>query len=161
MIAQITLKMINYFDTDIRRINHALKVYSFAKTLGELEGLSKEHQDILECAALLHDIGIKEAERKYQSTSGKYQELEGPAIASTLLEEYPIEEKALERICFLIAHHHSYQCIDQLDFQILVEADFLVNICEDEMNDHQIKTIVEKYFKTINGTQMIKSCYGI
>lgn len=160
MVAQVALEMMNYFDGDIKRINHALKVYSYAKTIGELEGLSRENQEILELAALLHDIGIKEAERKYGSASGKYQELEGPAVAKTLLDAFELEKAVLDRVCFLIGHHHSYACIDELDFQILVEADFLVNIHEDQMNVQQIKSVVQRYFKTNAGIAVIRSCYG-
>ncbi len=159
MVALTTLKMIQYFGTDVRRINHALKVFSYAKTIGEMEGLSLPMQKVLELAAILHDIGIKEAERKYNASTGKYQEIEGPYVARELLFEMPIEVLELERICFLIGHHHTYACIDGIDFQILVEADFLVNIYEDQMNEQQIKSICEKYFKTTTGIEMLKSCY--
>ena len=39
-------------------------------------------------AAYLHDIGIKEAERKYQSSAAPYQEQEGPAIARDHPDEF-------------------------------------------------------------------------
>lgn len=159
MIAQITLKMMDYFQADVRRINHALKVFSIAKTIGVLEALTETEQMILEVSALLHDIGIKEAEHKYNTSSGKYQELEGPPVAKELLIDLPVEGSTLDRILYLIGHHHSYECIDHIDFQILVEADFLVNIYEDEMNEHQIKAICDKYIKTQTGIHMIASCY--
>lgn len=72
--------MITYFGHDIKRINHALKVYGFVKAIGEEEIMDSEKLQVLEVAAILHDIGIKESERKYNSTSGSYQEIEGPPI---------------------------------------------------------------------------------
>mgnify|MGYP000340972515 FL=1 len=33
-----------------------------------------------------------------------------------------------ERVAYLIGHHHTYDKIEGMDYQILVEADFLVNI---------------------------------
>ena len=36
----------------------------------------------------------------------------------------------IDRISFLIAHHHTMTGIDGMDYQILIEADFLVNAAE-------------------------------
>ena len=65
----------------------------------------------------------------------------------------------INRVCFLIGHHHSYSQIDGIDYQILVEADFLVNIYEDNMNESQIKSIRNKIFKTKSGISIIDSMY--
>lgn len=151
--------MIEYFGTDIRRINHALKVYGFSTCIAGREGLSENELLIIDIASILHDIGIKEAEKKYNSSSGHYQEIEGPAVALELLADLEINKSTLDRICFLIANHHSYHKIDGIDFQILVEADFLVNIFEDEIPSHSIENIQKKHFKTAAGISMIESMY--
>lgn len=129
----IIKKAIDYFGNDTKRINHFMKVYSFAKTIGELEGLSDREQSILEVTAVLHDIGIKNAEAKYNSSAGKYQEQEGPAVAQDILTEFDFDREFVERVKFLIGHHHTYDNIQGMDYQILVEADFIVNIYEDNM----------------------------
>lgn len=152
-------KMIRYFGNDARRINHALKVHGFAACIASKESLSENESFIVEAAAILHDIGIHEAERKYNSSGGKYQEIEGPAIAQSLLYDEDIDTKTLERICFIIGNHHSYQKIDGPDFQILVEADFLVNIFEDEMPQHSIESVRNKYFKTKTGLALVEGVY--
>jgi HD superfamily phosphodiesterase len=154
----VALKMVRYFGTDVRRINHALKVHDFAKIIAGLEGLPSEKQMILETASLFHDIGIKEAEKQYQSTAGHYQEMLGPDIACVLLKDL-LPENIIDRVCYLIGHHHTYGQIDGLDYQILVEADFLVNIFEDQMNQQQIALIREKYFKTKTGIELIQCMY--
>lgn len=159
MIARTIQKMIEYFGCDARRINHALKVYGFADCIARRENLSDNDIFIVDIAAILHDIGIKEAEKKYNSSSGHYQEIEGPTIAQELLSEINLKKETLDRICFLIGNHHSYQKIDGLDFQILVEADFLVNIYEDEMSRLSINSIRKKYFKTPTGISMIERMY--
>lgn len=151
--------MISYFGNDVRRVNHALKVYSFARNIGRLEGLDEEKQMILEIAAILHDIGIKISEKKYGSSSGKYQEMEGPAVAMELVKDLDLTEKVKKRVCYLIGHHHSYEKIDELDFQILIEADFLVNIYEDNMDLKVIQFIKDKYFNTKTGIDYIDSLY--
>jgi len=87
MIQNVMHKMIIYFKDDARRINHALKVYGFASIICSHEQISVNEKNIVELAAILHDIGIKEAEIKYNSTAGKYQEIEGPPIAKQILIE--------------------------------------------------------------------------
>jgi hypothetical protein len=152
-------KMVKYFDGDVKRINHALKVHGFAKSIGELENIPEEKLRVLEVAAILHDIGIKESERKYSSSAGKYQEIEGPPVARDILQEFSLNEEFTDRVCYLIGNHHTYSKIDDIDFQILVEADFLVNIFEDNMNHKQIESIKQKYFKTNTGQCYLNSMY--
>ncbi|MCF8357712.1 MAG: HD domain-containing protein [Prolixibacteraceae bacterium] len=159
MIASILGKMILYYGEDVRRINHALKVYGFARCIARQEKLSEKEILIVEIASVLHDIGIKEAERKYNSSSGKYQEVEGPPVARELLDGMNIEPQMLERVCYLIGNHHSYQKIDGLDFQILVEADFLVNVFENEMPAHSIEAVKKRYFKTETGGKFLENMY--
>jgi hypothetical protein len=159
MVARVIAEMIRYFDGDVRRINHALKVYGLAKTIGELEGLDSDAQQRLELAAVLHDIGIKESERKYGSAAGHYQEIEGPPVAGAILGALHCDPAALERIAFLIGNHHSYGKIDAPDFQILVEADFLVNIFEDSMTPAIVAEVGRKIFKTAAGKQLLARMY--
>lgn len=157
--SKIIEKLILYFDGDVRRINHALKVLGFAGTIGQLEGLKEEELQILEAAAVLHDIGIKQSETKYGSSAARYQEMEGPGVARELLSDLGLGDSVVERICYLIGNHHTYGKIDGLDFQILVEADFLVNIFEDLMDKVQVNSVVQKYFKTPAGTRFAASMY--
>ena len=151
--------MISYYAKDPRRVNHFLKVFSFAKSIGELERLNEETQDILEVAAIMHDIGIKISEEKYNSCAGNYQEIEGPPIAREMLLKFKFDEKFIDRVCYLIGHHHTYSKIDGIDYQILIEADFLVNIYEDEIKSSQIESVKEKHFKTKVGIEFLTNLY--
>jgi hypothetical protein len=159
MIFQVMKGMIDYFHDDVRRINHALKVFNFSMLLSADEGMEPAAKETLAYASLLHDIGIKEAERKHGSTAGNFQELEGPPAAREILEKMEIDPTVIERICFLIGHHHSYSYIDGKDFQILVEADFLVNIFEDDINQAEIESIRKKIFKTFSGNALLTKMY--
>ncbi len=69
-IGNVLHEMIGYYKGDVRRINHFLKVYGFAKAIGAGEGLCEKEQEILEIAALTHDIGIKNSEQKFGSSAG-------------------------------------------------------------------------------------------
>jgi HD superfamily phosphodiesterase len=150
---------IDYYGADTRRIQHFLKVYSFAKAIGELEGLEEKQQELLEVTALVHDIGIKVSKEKYNSSAGNYQQLEGPPVARDMLKKLGYEDDFIERVCYLVGHHHTYHNIDGMDYQILVEADFLVNISEDKMDADAIKSIREKIFRTETGIHFIKTMY--
>ncbi len=115
----------------------------------------------METAAIVHDIGIKESEAKYGDILGKHQEELGPAIAEEMLAKLGYDKKVIERVSYLVAHHHTYNNIDDIDYQILVEADFLVNIHE---NYNPYKSAAEAYnriFKTNTGKKLYKIMYGI
>jgi len=159
MITTVMEKMIDYFKNDVRRINHALKVLTFAHIISQEELADEKIHQILCFTAILHDIGIKEAERKYHSSGAKYQEIEGPHIARHILTQLDISQGYIERICFIIGNHHSYAQIDGMDFQMLVEADFLVNMYEDSMNQDTIRNIRDTIFKTKSGKRLLESMY--
>ncbi|RDU24754.1 HD domain-containing protein [Anaerosacchariphilus polymeriproducens] len=153
--------MIHYYSGDPKRIQHFIKVHSFVKLLGEMEGLDIEKQNILEIAAIVHDIGIKAAEEKYGSCNGKLQEQEGPAIAEKILLELGYENHLVERVCYLVGHHHTYSNIDGLDYQILVEADFLVNLFEDKIEEAGIKKAYSNIFQTESGKLICREMFGL
>ncbi len=156
---ELIRSMIDYYAGDARRIQHFLKVYGFAKTIGELEHISDEMQEILETAAVVHDIGIKVSEEKYHSSAGNYQQFEGPPIAKDMLTRLGYEKELIERVCYLIAHHHTYNNIEGIDYQILVEADFLVNISEDDMSADVIQSVKAKIFRTQYGLELLNKIY--
>jgi HD superfamily phosphodiesterase len=159
MITKATEEMMKVFGRDERRIGHALKVLGFASAIADLENISEKEKEIVSLAALLHDIGIQEAERKYDSAAGNYQEIEGVPIARGILEACGAGADTTERVCFIVGHHHTYASIDGVDFQILVEADFLVNIHEEEMDKPAVESIHDKIFKTPSGTRILEMMY--
>ena len=75
------------------------------------------------------------------------------------MEKYPIEAEVIDRVCFIVGNHHSYNKIDDKDFQILVEADFLVNIYEEDMDKSSVSSIRDKYFTTAAGTELLTNMY--
>ena len=91
--------MIMYYSGDPKRISHFLKVYGFAKAIGENENIEKETQHILEIAALTHDIGIKNSEAKWGSSAGSYQQIEGPPEAKKILKDLGVQTEIIKRVC--------------------------------------------------------------
>ncbi|MCD8181284.1 MAG: HD domain-containing protein [Firmicutes bacterium] len=155
----LALEMIKYYAGDIKRINHFIKVHGYAEAIGAAEGLDERTRLILETAAYVHDIGIKISEEKYNSSSGHYQEIEGPPIAEKMLKSLGYDDEIIGRVSYLVGHHHTYSDIDGIDYQILVEADFLVNIDEDGMDKSTAKGVREKIFKTQTGREMLDKLY--
>ncbi len=160
-IGSVINAMIRYYAGDIKRINHFIKVYGYAKAIGEMEKLNDTTMEILEVTAVVHDIGIKVSEEKYHSSAGHYQEIEGPAVAAVMLTGLGYEKKFIDRVCYLIAHHHTYTNIEDMDYQILVEADFLVNLDEDKVSADSIKSVKENIFKTETGLSFLYSLFGV
>ncbi|MCD8009348.1 MAG: HD domain-containing protein [Lachnospiraceae bacterium] len=159
--AALMAAMIRYDRGDTPRIQHFVKVHDLAAAIGVLEGIDDETQHILETAAVLHDIGIHVSEEKYGSSSGHYQEIEGPAEAEKLLRELGgYSEAEIERVKYLIGHHHTYKDIDGMDYQILVEADFLVNLYESSSDAHAIAAARKNIFRTVTGLQFLDDMFA-
>lgn len=161
MLNKLHLAMIELYRGDAERIQHFCKVHSYAKLIAETENVGRKCLFILEAAALTHDIGIHICEEKYGNCNGKLQEKEGPAIAEKLLRELGFEEDVSERVQYLIAHHHTYDNIDGIDYQILVEADFLVNIMEDSLSKEEAFNAYNHIFKTECGKKICEGMFGL
>jgi len=160
---RVAAEMKRYFGTDGKRINHALKVAEYAEKI-----LSREHGDlaVVLTAAYLHDIGIKEAEKQYQSTSARYQEELGPPIARQLLDGLGADRRLTEEVCDIIGHHHHPREEETDNFKVLYDADLIVNIEEGDVerprDREKIKGLIEKAFltqagKALAGERFLKS----
>ncbi len=158
-IASLAQAMLAYEAGCPHRAQHFLKVWAFAQLIASGEGVDQDCYYLIEAAALTHDIGIRPSLEKYGSSSGPYQEKEGPPVARSLLEELGFDRTQVDRICYLIGHHHTYTGIDGMDYQILVEADFLVNIFEEPMDQSAARSIDEKIFKTPTGHRLLTQLY--
>jgi len=146
-------EMRKIFGEDKKRIDHALAVLNYAEHIQAAEGGDPL---IVRAAAILHDIGIHEAERKHGSSAGKYQEIEGPPIAMEILGKYDLDEVVVEHVCKIIANHHSARDIDTIEFKILWDADWLVNLSMDfwDMSKEKLQEIIDKTLRTHKGHQI-------
>jgi len=143
----------------VHDINHFLKVWGFARTIGLSEGLDPKTQKILELAAIAHDIACPLCREKYGNTAGKYQEEEGGPLTEDFYRDYPLAEEERDRIVYLVSHHHTYTGVDGMDYQILLEADFLVNADESSMTEEAIRTFRERVFRTRAGLSLLEDLY--
>lgn len=155
--------MLQFFSGDPRRCQHWVKVHSFARQIALGEGMEEHMLFVLEATAMLHDCGIKPGELKYgkDHAHGHVQEIEGPPEAEKMLQALDFAPADIERICYLIAHHHTYSDIDGLDYQVLVEADFLVNLFEHGDSEKTIRTALNNIFRTKTGIKICKDMFAL
>jgi HD superfamily phosphodiesterase len=125
---RVALAMRKYLANDSKRIEHAIYVAQHAEIIGKDEQGSNPM--VIMAAAYLHDIGIKNAEKKYNSSSAKYQHLEGPPVAREILTKLKAEPPLIEEVCDIIGHHHAPQENDTINFKVIFDADLIVNKSE-------------------------------
>ena len=152
-------KMIVQSNGNKHDIAHFLKVYAYARLIGEKEQLDARTQETLEITAVIHDIACPLCREKYGNTNGKHQEQESAPLVEAFLEDSGIDEAMKGRISYLVCHHHTYTDVNGLDYQILLEADFLVNADESQMTRAAVQHAKETFFKTQTGIELLDSIY--
>lgn len=158
-VARIAQKMMEDPQNTLHDIEHFLKVYGYAKTIGECEGLPPETQRVLEAAALVHDIACPLCRQKYGHADGAHQQTEGGPMARAFLQDSGLDVREIERVAFLVAHHHTLEGIDGPDWQILLEADYLVNAGEGGASKEAIENTLNVMYKTESGKALLKAIY--
>lgn len=158
-VSDAITKMISVGGGNEHDICHLLKVWGFARTIGEREGLDDRTLRTLEFAAVVHDIACPSLREEHGSAPGSLQEKEGPALVREFYKDSGMDAEMLERICYLVAHHHTFTNVDGLDYQILLEADFLVNAGEDDKNRKAVGKFHDNVFKTKTGLALLEDIY--
>lgn len=161
MISEIMKKMIAYSEGSLRDINHFVKVWTFAKTIGELENIDKEKQTVLEIAAIVHDIACPSLRKRFGKSDGKMQEIEGMPMAEAFLDGFGLTKEQMDRVVYLVGHHHSTDCVDGIDYQILLEADYIVNAGESGYSMEDIRNTRESLFRTVSGKAVLDSIFPL
>lgn len=155
---RVVAAMEAYFGEDARRIDHAKKVTAWAERLMAAEG---GDPGIIIAAGVLHDIGIREAERKYGSAAGHLQEREGPPVARGILAKLGFAPEATDEVCAIIAHHHSPGVLRTVNFRVLYDADWLVNLADEyDIRDREkLAAVIDRVFLTETGRRLARERY--
>lgn len=153
-------RMKQVFGTDQRRIDHALAVLDYAERIRQVEGGDPA---VVQAAALLHDIGIHEAERRHGSAGGRYQEIEGPPIARGILESLGWGQAEIEHVCLIVGSHHTGKRIDTPEFRCIWDADWIVNLGDDYATLAQDKKrrLIETTLRTDTGRGLALERYSM
>ena len=160
-IPEIARRMAAYPGNTLHDISHLLKVHAWAKIIADGEGLDAPQMRILEIAALVHDIACPLCREKYGSAPAKKQEEEGEILAREFLQGMNLPGDVVERVCFLVGHHHTLENVQGLDWQILLEADYIVNADESKYSRENMENSVSRIFRTETGKKIMKDIYGV
>ncbi len=154
---RIAIEMKRYFRQDFKRIGHAMRVARYAQKIAMEEGADLA---VVLAAAYLHDIGIKEAERKHGSPAARYQEEEGPPIAREILTRLGAREELVEEVCDIVGHHHHPREEETLNFRALYDADLITNLEEKQKerpsDTEKLSNIIDKSFLTNTGKRVAR-----
>ena len=154
---RVAIEMKRYLKQDFKRVGHAIRVARYAEQIGREEG---GNLAVILCTAYLHDIGIKEAERKHNSTAAKYQEEEGPPIAREILTRLGAKQELIDEVCDIVAHHHHPKEDETINFKSLYDADLITNLEEKQKENpiepEKLAGIVEKSFLTGSGANLAR-----
>jgi uncharacterized protein len=165
LIAQAVSEMIDFYSREstvkVHDISHFMKVWGYARTIGRMEGLDARTQETLELAAIAHDIACPLCRKKYGNTNGKAQEQEGEGLTGEFYRDFGLPEEQLDRICWIVAHHHTYTGVDGMDYQIMLEADFLVNADESSMSHETVEHFRDAVFRTETGRKFLRDMYDV
>jgi hypothetical protein len=159
--AAVIAAMKEVFTGDARMVDHTFKVLDYARRILDGEKAAPALGEVVIPAAIMHDIGIKEAMRKHGSEAAPYQEKEGGPIARAILERLGFPVPLVDRVSYIVAHHHTAAAIDGLDFQIIWEADLLVNTTarQPPPSPAGLKSIIKSNFKTATGTGIARKLW--
>ena len=160
-IAEIMKKMIDFSNSNIHDIDHFIRVWTYAKTIGELESLDAETQYILEVAAITHDIACPLCREKYGNTNGKHQETEGASMVRDFLRDTGLAEAQIDRMAFLVGHHHTFTDVHGKDYQILLEADYITNASENGYERRNVENFIHKIMWTESGKALAKAVFRV
>lgn len=155
---EIIKKMIICFGYNNNHINHTYRVLDYAE---EISNIEKGDPDIVISSAILHDIGIPNCKKKYKSIEGQLQEIEGPPVAREILESLGIDEEIIKEVSEIIGCHHSPGEIETMNFKIMWDADWLVNLSDvyDIKDKTKLAEIIYKTFMTKSGLEKAKEIY--
>jgi hypothetical protein len=73
-----------------------------------------------------------------------------------------VQRGIVEEICDIIGHHHHPRAKETLHFQILYEADWLVNMQENgfSKDPKKLEETIEKYFRTVTGKKLANELFS-
>ncbi len=155
---RVAVEMKRYFGSDFKRIGHATRVARYAERIAKGEGGDLA---VILPVAYLHDIGVKEAERKHCSAAAEYQELEGPPVAREILVALGADKGLIEEVCDIVGHHHHPRQDESLSFKTVYDADTIVNLEErqkqEPMNAEKMDQVIRTRFLTKSGREVARN----
>lgn len=143
-----------------KRMQHFFKVHTFAKLIAQSENIKDDTLYTIEVAALVADVGVKLAKAQDFKAPIELQDKEGVVAAKKMLSGLGFSGEVIERVCFMIGNRRDLENIKGMDFRILLEAEYLVNLYEQLAKKDTFVIANKKVFKTKTGTALFKKMYA-
>ena len=158
-VSHIAMKMTRISQGNLHDINHFMKVWAFARIIGEKELSDPVSLALVETAAIVHDIACPLCREKYGGALPDKQELEGMPLTKAFLEEFDLPRDFVDSVVWLVGHHHSLSCVESVEHRILLEADYLVNAHESGHSADRIRSAEKTVFRTAAGLELLRNMY--
>ena len=85
----------------------------------------------------------------------------GAPMVREFLTDTGMAAEQIERVAWLVGRHHTLSAIDDLDYQILIEADLIVNACEKGWSGEKVKHFRDTVMKTAAGKRIVDAVFGV
>lgn len=159
MIAQVLSEMIHLLKHDRAQVEHAMKVYTYASIIGDLEELKGDKLRALRAAAILNGIVLPECLDREGEWNMDLQQRYGEPMVREVLARLGYDRYA-DQVAYLVGHSHDYfaEMHDQLDLQILIESNFLVNLSDGTCEEKPVD-VYNRYFATATGRALMKDLF--
>ena len=80
-------------------------------------------------------------------------------MVEAFLRDTGMSEARIARVSYLVGHHHTFTGIDGMDYQILLEADYIANASENSYSADNIRNFLTRIARTNAGKQLIRDVF--
>ena len=80
-------------------------------------------------------------------------------MTRNFLSDCGLGESHIDRVAYLVGHHHTLKEIDGIDYQILIEADYIANATENGYSRDNIENFMSKIMKTESGKRLAQDIF--
>ena len=80
-------------------------------------------------------------------------------MVRTFLSDCGLDDEQRERVAYLVGHHHSFHEIDGIDYQILIEANYIANASENGYSQTNVINFMNRIMATESGKRLTKAVF--
>lgn len=94
---------------------------------------------------------------QYRRSDSRSQESD--SLIKAFFADVDLAESQTDRISHVVGHHHTYEGVNGRDWQILLEADYIVNASENGYTKENIRNFLNRHARTIAGKRLIQEVF--
>ena len=82
-------------------------------------------------------------------------------LVRDFLRDTGLTEMQIDRVAFLVGHHHTFTDVHGRDYQILLEADYIANASENGYERRNVENFIRKIMWTESGKALAKAVFCV